>query len=67
VYLATDPEIFGGASVAGGIAIPFAVFPMLMFHASQLFIDTIVADRFARKPDEFKTPPELNTPQTEGP
>jgi hypothetical protein len=24
------------------------VFPMLMFHASQLFIDTIVADKLAR-------------------
>lgn len=24
----------------------FAVFPMLMYHASQLFLDTIVADRF---------------------
>ena len=27
---------------------PFAVFPMLMYHASQLFIDTAVADRLAR-------------------
>lgn len=26
---------------------PFAGFPMLMFHASQLFIDTIIAARFA--------------------
>ena len=25
--------------------IPFAVFPMLMYHASQLFIDTAIADR----------------------
>ena len=27
--------------------IPFAVFPMLMYHASQLFIDTAIADRMA--------------------
>ncbi|MEE3284988.1 MAG: bile acid:sodium symporter, partial [Planctomycetota bacterium] len=41
VYLATSPEI--------GIAAmnPFAVFPMLMFHASQLFVDTIIAGRIA--------------------
>ena len=25
----------------------FAVFPMLMYHASQLFIDTVIAERFA--------------------
>jgi len=66
VYLATDPEVFGGAAVAGGIAVPFAVFPMLMFHASQLFIDTIVADRLAQKADESKTPDELTKSQTEG-
>ena len=43
VYLATSPEI--------GIAAmnPFAVFPMLMFHASQLFVDTIIAGRIAAK------------------
>jgi sodium/bile acid cotransporter 7 len=33
-------------SVRSGL--PFAVFPMLMFHASQLVVDTIVADRFIR-------------------
>lgn len=38
-----------GILVAESIArtgLPFAVFPMLMFHASQLVIDTIVADRY---------------------
>ncbi|MBI1314914.1 hypothetical protein GC176_26775 [bacterium] len=45
VYLATDPSAFGGAEVIDGLPIPFAVFPMLMFHASQLFIDTLIADR----------------------
>ena len=65
VYLATDPEVFGGAAVAGGIAVPFAVFPMLMFHASQLFIDTIVADRFARNAPETETSSEQVTIKTE--
>jgi solute carrier family 10 (sodium/bile acid cotransporter), member 7 len=48
VYLATDPAVFGGPSVVDGLPVPFAVFPMLMFHASQLFIGTIVADKFAK-------------------
>lgn len=50
VYLATDPSAFGGAEVINGMPIPFAVFPMLMFHASQLFIDTVIADRLAVQP-----------------
>ena len=45
VYLATDPATFGGPAAFLGQAVPFAVFPMLMFHASQLFLDTIVADK----------------------
>lgn len=49
VYLATSPEAFGGPAVVDGQPVPFAVFPMLMFHASQLFIDTLVADRYARE------------------
>lgn len=48
VMLATDVALFGNPDLLGpGLAVPFAVFPMLMFHASQLFIDTAVADRFA--------------------
>jgi sodium/bile acid cotransporter 7 len=43
VYIATDPAMFG--------AFPFAVFPMLMYHASQLFVDTAVADRWAAEAD----------------
>jgi len=43
VLLATDPK-FGIAAVC-----PFAVFPMLMFHATQLFVDTIIAARIAAK------------------
>ncbi len=44
VYIATDPTMFG--------AFPFAVFPMLMYHASQLFVDTAVADRWAAEVSE---------------
>jgi len=40
VLIATDPSMFGNYA--------FAVFPMLMYHASQLFIDTAIADRWAR-------------------
>ncbi len=43
VYLATSPEI-GIAAV-----FPFAVFPMLMFHATQLFVDTLIAGRLANE------------------
>jgi solute carrier family 10 (sodium/bile acid cotransporter), member 7 len=45
VLLATDPEMLGNPD----LGIPFAVFPILMYHASQLFIDTVIADRFAEK------------------
>jgi sodium/bile acid cotransporter 7 len=34
----------------------FAVFPMLMYHASQLFLDTIIADRFVA--EELSLPKE---------
>lgn len=43
VLLATDPAMFGNPE----LGVPFAVFPILMYHASQLFIDTFVADRIA--------------------
>ena len=32
--------------------VPFVVFPMLMYHASQLFIDTAIADRYAKQPED---------------
>ncbi len=40
LLIATDPTFFGATA-------PYAVFPMLLFHFSQLFIDTTIADRFA--------------------
>lgn len=47
-YLASNPAAFG--------AVPFAVFPILMFHASQLFLDTLVADYFAKQETNSQTP-----------
>lgn len=48
LLLATDEKMFGNPNLLGaGLGIPFAVFPMLMYHASQLFIDTVIADRIA--------------------
>jgi sodium/bile acid cotransporter 7 len=51
LLLATDAARDGNPDLLGpGLGVPFAVFPMLMFHASQLFIDTAVADRMAAGP-----------------
>lgn len=48
LLIATDVAMFGDPNLLGaGRGVPFAVFPVLMYHASQLFIDTAVADRFA--------------------
>ncbi|WP_339731510.1 bile acid:sodium symporter [uncultured Gimesia sp.] len=43
VFVATDASMFGDAGI------PSAVFPLLMFHTSQFFIDTILADRHREK------------------
>ena len=49
VLLATDPQMFGSPDlIAPGIGAPLAVFPMLMYHASQLFIDAVFAERMRR-------------------
>ncbi|GAB4162404.1 MAG: bile acid:sodium symporter [Planctomycetaceae bacterium] len=56
VFIATDPQIFGNPNLLEtGVGIPFAVFPILMYHASQLFIDTAIADRFAQKGRQLAT------------
>jgi len=53
ILLAMDESMFGNPNLLGeGVGVPFVVFPMLMYHASQLFIDTAIADRFARKVQE---------------
>ena len=41
-----------------GEAYPLAVFPILMFHGSQLFVDTIIAGKIA---DEGGRQPEADT------
>jgi sodium/bile acid cotransporter 7 len=49
-FAASQKTLPIGVSIANTFAnygLPFAVFPMLMYHASQLFIDTAVADRMA--------------------
>ena len=56
LLLATDPGMFGSPDALGaGVGVPFAVFPMLMYHASQLFIDTAIADRMAAR-DQLAMP-----------
>lgn len=51
LLIATDKSMFGNPDLLGtGLGVPFAVFPMLLYHASQLFVDTVVADRFASQP-----------------
>lgn len=50
VLIATAPNMLGHPDLLGpGMGIPFAVFPMLMYHASQLFIDTVIADNLAAR------------------
>ncbi|MDC0261919.1 bile acid:sodium symporter [Planctomycetaceae bacterium] len=41
VLLATDLTMFGNAGV------PFAIFPMLMYHTTQLVVDTVIAHRLS--------------------
>ncbi|MFN0055508.1 MAG: bile acid:sodium symporter family protein [Planctomycetales bacterium] len=42
LLISTDPALFGSDY-------PFAMFPMLLYHTSQLFLDTWVASRLARR------------------
>ncbi|MCH7989248.1 MAG: bile acid:sodium symporter [Planctomycetes bacterium] len=50
VLIATSETMFGDPDFLGpGMGVPFVVFPMLMYHASQLFLDTVIADRLAEK------------------
>ncbi|QGQ24964.1 bile acid:sodium symporter [Gimesia benthica] len=56
VFVATDASMFGNAGI------PSAVFPLLMFHTSQFFIDTILADRHREK---YMTSSEPESVETE--
>jgi sodium/bile acid cotransporter 7 len=51
VLIAKDPNLLGGAGL------PFAIFPMLMYHASQLIIDTLVATRVRQAAPRSVDPP----------
>ena len=50
LYISTDPKLFG-------LTHPFAAFPMLMYHASQLFLDTWIATRMAAKAEGQRDAP----------
>ena len=41
-----------GILVSQATGLPFSLLPMLMFHTSQLFVDTWVADRLRRRSPE---------------
>ncbi len=62
VLLATDATMYGNPNfVSEGVGIPFAVFPIILYHISQLFFDTLVADRLAQNGalvEREKTAPE---------
>ena len=56
VLIATDMSMFGNPDLLGtGMGVQFAIFPMLMYHASQLFLDTVIADRLAEKGQSAET------------
>ena len=43
ILIATDPDMLGSAGV------PFAILPLLTFHALQLVIDTFIVEHFKKK------------------
>ena len=46
LLIAVSPAMFGDPNLLGpGRGVPLAVFPMLMYHAGQLFLDTVVASK----------------------
>ena len=46
LLIATGADMFGDPDLLGpGRGVPLAVFPMLMYHATQMFFDTAVATR----------------------
>ncbi|VAX39293.1 hypothetical protein MNBD_PLANCTO02-1501 [hydrothermal vent metagenome] len=50
LLIATSASMFGDPNLLGeGKGIPFALFPMLLYHASQLFIDTLIANKVSKK------------------
>ena len=43
ILIATDPDMLGNSGT------PFAILPLLTYHALQLVVDTVIADRFRRR------------------
>jgi len=53
IYLATDSAMFGKPDFLGPEqGLPFVVFPMLLYHTTQLFMDTFVASAIRQKHSE---------------
>ena len=57
VFAGSQKTLPIGILVSQATGLPFSLLPMLMYHASQLFIDTWVADRLKKRdlPDEGAT------------
>ena len=70
LLIAVSPAMFGDPDLLGpGRGVPLAVFPMLMYHASQLFLDTVVAGRMRRgnfKDQEIKNQNEAGSSPEQG-
>ncbi len=50
LLIATSVGMFGNPDLLGaGKGIPFALLPIMMYHASQLFIDTLIAGKIAQR------------------
>ncbi len=50
IFASSQKTLPIGVAVAQASGVPLAIVPMLMFHASQLFVDTWVASKVALKP-----------------
>jgi sodium/bile acid cotransporter 7 len=51
-FAGSQKTLMVGAYVALAVG-PLAIVPMVVYHAVQLFVDTIVADRWAAKSEEL--------------
>ena len=47
ILIATDPSMLGAAGV------PFAILPLLTYHALQLVVDTLIADKMRKKSERL--------------
>lgn len=50
IFASSQKTLPIGILVSQATGLPFSILPMLMFHTSQLFIDTWVADQLKRQP-----------------